>query len=166
VVSTASHEAREFGVGSGMPLRIAARKAPEAVILAVDGEAYTAASASVMATLRAQPGATLQVLGWDEAFIGVQTEDPVAYAGQLQKAVPHRRSPWKRGAQGQPAGQYSRMTRPRRAPGEGARNASSRSELCGKSVEGLHHQQIQNLRELQDPAKRRRTAAAERSAIE
>jgi DNA polymerase-4 len=82
VVSTASYEAREFGVGSGMPLRIAARKAPEAVILPVDGEAYTAASAEVMATLRAQPGATLQVLGWDEAFIGVQTEDPEAYARQ------------------------------------------------------------------------------------
>ena len=44
VVSTASYEAREFGVGSGMPLRIAARKAPDAVILPVDAEAYTAAS--------------------------------------------------------------------------------------------------------------------------
>ena len=36
VVSTASYEAREFGVGSGMPLRIAARKVPDAVILPVD----------------------------------------------------------------------------------------------------------------------------------
>lgn len=87
VVSTASYEAREFGVGSGMPLRIAARKAPDAVILPVDAEVYTAASAAVMATLRAQPGATVQVLGWDEAFIGVQTEDPEAYARQVQRAV-------------------------------------------------------------------------------
>ena len=30
VVSTASYEARAFGVGSGMPLRIAARKVPDA----------------------------------------------------------------------------------------------------------------------------------------
>jgi DNA polymerase-4 len=90
VVSTASYEAREFGVGSGMPLRIAARKAPDAVILPVDGEAYTAASAQVMATLRAQPGATVQVLGWDEAFIGVQTDDPEAYARRLQQAVLER----------------------------------------------------------------------------
>jgi DNA polymerase IV len=90
VVSTASYEAREFGVGSGMPLRIAARKAPDAVILPVDGEAYTAASAQVMATLRAQPGATVQVLGWDEAFIGVQTDDPEAYARELQRAVLER----------------------------------------------------------------------------
>ncbi|WP_308800239.1 DNA polymerase IV [Agromyces silvae] len=87
VVSTASYEAREFGVGSGMPLRIAARKAPDAVILAVDHEAYGEASDQVMATLRAQPGATVQVLGWDEAFVGVTTDDPEAYARDVQRAV-------------------------------------------------------------------------------
>ncbi|MFC0680522.1 DNA polymerase IV [Lysobacter korlensis] len=87
VVSTASYEAREFGVGSGMPLRLAARKAPEAIILPVDAEAYTAASAEVMATLRAQPGAVVQVLGWDEAFVGIQTDDPEGYARGLQRAV-------------------------------------------------------------------------------
>ncbi len=87
VVSTASYEAREFGVGSGMPLRIAARKAPEAIILPVDAEAYTAASVAVMATLRAQPGATVQVLGWDEAFIGVRTDDPESYARHVQRDV-------------------------------------------------------------------------------
>ena len=90
VVSTASYEAREFGVGSGMPLRLAARKVPEAVILPVDGAAYTAASDEVMATLRAQPRATVQVLGWDEAFIGIQTEDPEGYARQVQRAVLER----------------------------------------------------------------------------
>lgn len=90
VVSTASYEAREFGVGSGMPLRIAARKAPEAVILPVDAAAYTAASESVMATLRAQPGAVVQVLGWDEAFVGVATDDPEAYARSVQRAVLER----------------------------------------------------------------------------
>ena len=87
VVSTASYEARAFGVGSGMPLRIAARKVPDAIILPVDQEAYLAASETVMATLREQPGATVQVLGWDEAFVGVETEDPVAYAKRIQAAV-------------------------------------------------------------------------------
>ncbi|WP_354517587.1 DNA polymerase IV [Paenarthrobacter sp. 4246] len=87
VVSTASYEARAFGVGSGMPLRIAARKVPDAIILPVDQEAYLAASEVVMTTLRAQPGATVQVLGWDEAFVGVETEDPDAYARQIQAAV-------------------------------------------------------------------------------
>jgi DNA polymerase-4 len=87
VVSTASYEARAFGVGSGMPLRIAARKAPDAVILPVDADAYHAASDEVMQTLRAQEGATVQVLGWDEAFVGVTTDDPEAYARRLQEAV-------------------------------------------------------------------------------
>ncbi len=87
VVSTASYEARAFGVGSGMPLRIAARKVPDAVILPVDSEAYLAASDVVMATLRTQPGAVVQVLGWDEAFVGTQTEDPESYARSLQAAV-------------------------------------------------------------------------------
>lgn len=90
VVSTASYEARAFGVGSGMPLRIAARKIPDAVILPVDAEAYTAASEEVMETLRAQPGATVQVLGWDEAFIGVVTADPEAYAQAVRAAVLER----------------------------------------------------------------------------
>ena len=90
VVSTASYEARAFGVGSGMPLRIAARKVPDAVILPVDGETYTAASLQVMATLREQPGATVQVLGWDEAFLGIDSEDPETYARQVQRAVLER----------------------------------------------------------------------------
>ena len=46
VVSTASYEARAFGVGSGMPLRTAARKVPDAVFLPVDHAAYDAASAA------------------------------------------------------------------------------------------------------------------------
>lgn len=87
VVSTASYEARAYGVGSGMPLRIAARKVPDAVILPVDQEAYLQASAEVMGVLRSRPGAVVQVLGWDEAFVGVTSSDPEAYARQLQDAV-------------------------------------------------------------------------------
>ncbi|KQQ90956.1 DNA polymerase IV [Arthrobacter sp. Leaf137] len=87
VVSTASYEARAYGVGSGMPLRIAARKVPDAVILPVDQEAYLQASGEVMGVLRSRPGAVVQVLGWDEAFVGVQSSDPEAYARQLQDAV-------------------------------------------------------------------------------
>ena len=45
-----------------------------------------------MAALRAQPGATVQVLGWDEAFVGVETDDPEAYARMLQLAVLDRTS--------------------------------------------------------------------------
>src|SRR4051794_19374989 len=73
VVSTASYEARKFGVGSGMALRLAARKCPDAVFLPVDREAYDEASAQVMATLRSLEWGgrpvVLEVLGWDEAFL-------------------------------------------------------------------------------------------------
>ncbi|MDV7268920.1 DNA polymerase IV, partial [Rhodococcus oxybenzonivorans] len=62
VVSTASYEAREFGVGSGMPLRTAARKIPDAVFLPVDAEAYTEVSAVVMDTLR-KMDAVVEVMG-------------------------------------------------------------------------------------------------------
>jgi DNA polymerase IV len=86
VVSTASYEARTFGVRSGMPLRTAARRIPEAVFLAVDKDAYEEASAEVMAVLRAT-GAVVEVLGWDEAFLGVVTDDPEAYARDVQRRV-------------------------------------------------------------------------------
>ncbi|MGO4597618.1 DNA polymerase IV [Terrabacter sp. 2RAF25] len=86
VVSTASYEARQFGVGSGMPLRLAARKVPDAVILPVDAPAYTEASERVMETLRGL-GVVVEVLGWDEAFLGVQTDDPEAFAQRVRDAV-------------------------------------------------------------------------------
>ena len=86
VVSTASYEAREYGVHSGMPLRTAARRCPEAVFLAVDRELYEAASAKVMATLH-ELDAVVQVLGWDEAFLAAQTEDPEATAREIQQRV-------------------------------------------------------------------------------
>jgi DNA polymerase-4 len=87
VVSTASYEAREFGVSSGMPLKIAVRRCPEAVLLPVDGPAYDHASAVVMGTLKAIPGAVVEVLGWDEAFIGIETDDPEDVARRLQAEV-------------------------------------------------------------------------------
>jgi len=86
VVSTASYAAREYGVGSGMPLRTAARKCPDAVFLPVDAPAYEAASALVMEVLRSFD-VPVQVLGWDEAFMAVTTEDPEAFARDIQKAV-------------------------------------------------------------------------------
>jgi DNA polymerase-4 len=87
VVSTASYEAREHGVHSGMPLRLAHRKCPDAVILPVDHAAYDAASAVVVQTLREVPGAVVEVLGWDEAFVGVETDDPEAVARRIQGDV-------------------------------------------------------------------------------
>jgi DNA polymerase-4 len=70
-----------------MPLRVAARKAPDAVILPVDAPAYEAASTQVMSTLRGLDGAVVEVLGWDEAFVGVRTDDPQAFARRIQAEV-------------------------------------------------------------------------------
>jgi nucleotidyltransferase/DNA polymerase involved in DNA repair len=86
VVSTASYEARAFGVHSGQPLRTAARRCPDAVFLPVDRETYEAVSATVMATLR-QLGVVVEVLGWDEAFLAVETDDPEGFAAFIQERV-------------------------------------------------------------------------------
>jgi DNA polymerase-4 len=86
VVATASYEARAFGIRSGMPLGQALRRCPDAVFLASDRPAYDAASAEVMATLRTFP-ATVEVWGWDEAFLGVSTEDPEAFAREVKARV-------------------------------------------------------------------------------
>ena len=87
VVSTASYEARAYGVHSGMPLKTAVRRCPDAVLLPVDFPIYEAASAEVMATLRGLPGAVVEVLGWDEAFVGIETDDPETWARDAQAAV-------------------------------------------------------------------------------
>jgi DNA polymerase-4 len=86
VVSTASYEAREYGVRSGMPLRTAARRCPDAVFLPVDAPEYDRASVRVMETLRSLD-AVVEVLGWDEAFLGVVTDDPEGFARRVQQAV-------------------------------------------------------------------------------
>ena len=55
VVATASYEARAYGIRSGLPIRAAAKRCPDAVFLPSDPPAYDAASAQVMATLRTFP---------------------------------------------------------------------------------------------------------------
>jgi DNA polymerase-4 len=86
VVATASYEAREFGVHSGMPLRTAAKRCPDAVFLPSDPPVYDKVSERVMATLREFP-VVVEVIGWDEAFIGAHTDDPDALAADIRRAV-------------------------------------------------------------------------------
>jgi nucleotidyltransferase/DNA polymerase involved in DNA repair len=86
VVATASYEARAHGVHSGLPLRTALRRCPDAVFLPVDKAAYEAASATVMATLQ-EFDAIVEVVGWDEAFLAVETADPEAVARRIQQRV-------------------------------------------------------------------------------
>jgi len=93
VVSTANYEARRFGIRSAMPLRTAYKRAPEAVFLAVDADAYLEASRRVMNTLRTFR-AVVEVAGWDEAFMEVETEDPEGLAREVQKEVLDRTELW------------------------------------------------------------------------
>jgi DNA polymerase IV len=93
VVSTASYEARGFGVRSGMPLRTALKRCPDGVFLAVDADRYLEASRRVMGALRSFPG-LVQVLGWDEAFMAVEADDPEALAREVQRAVLERTDLW------------------------------------------------------------------------
>lgn len=86
VVATASYAARAFGVQSGLPLRTAARRCPEAVFLPSDPPAYREASARVMAVLRGL-GLVVEVFGLDEAFVGARTDDPEALAATIQATV-------------------------------------------------------------------------------
>lgn len=93
VVSTASYEARAFGVGSGMPLRTASKRCPDAVFLPVDAPTYLEASRHVMDALRSF-GFVVQEMGWDEAFIAVETQDPEALARDIQRRVHERTELW------------------------------------------------------------------------
>ena len=86
VVATASYEAREHGVHSGLPMRTAARRCPDAVFLPADRPAYEAVSAEVMTALR-ELGYVTEELGWDEAFVAAETDDPEAVAAEIQQQI-------------------------------------------------------------------------------
>jgi DNA polymerase IV len=68
VVTTASYEARRFGIGSAMPASRARRLCPEAVVVAPDFTAYRAVSQTVMALVRGQVD-RVEVVGLDEAYL-------------------------------------------------------------------------------------------------
>ncbi len=68
VVTTASYEARRFGVGSAIPASRARRLCPQAVFLEPDFAYYRSASAEVMAIVRSN-FEIVEVIGLDEAYI-------------------------------------------------------------------------------------------------
>ena len=70
VVSTASYEARVFGVHSAMPLRTAGALCPHGIFLPVDGRKYSRVSKEVLAVLR-RFTPLVQPISIDEAFLDV-----------------------------------------------------------------------------------------------
>jgi DNA polymerase-4 len=71
VVTTASYEARRYGVGSAMPASQARRLCPDAVVLAPDFATYREASTQVMDLVRAHVE-RVEVVGLDEAYLDVE----------------------------------------------------------------------------------------------
>ncbi|MDQ7842120.1 MAG: DNA polymerase IV [Armatimonadota bacterium] len=88
VVSTASYEARAYGIHSAMPLRTAYRLCPEAVFLPVDFRTYGEYSRRIMAILREYTPLVEQV-SVDEAFLDVSArpEDPLDLAETIRRRI-------------------------------------------------------------------------------
>jgi DNA polymerase-4 len=70
VVSTASYEARKYGVHSAMPLRTAYKLCPEGVFLAVDFREYSRVSEIVKSVLR-RFSPVMEDVGIDEAYLDI-----------------------------------------------------------------------------------------------
>ncbi|HEY9313404.1 DNA polymerase IV [Williamsia sp.] len=89
VVTCASYEARDQGVRAGMPLRSAFRKMPDATYLPLDHPLYDEASDEVMSTLR-DFGYPVEVIGWDEAFLGVPVDGGAVDLRELAGSIRRR----------------------------------------------------------------------------
>jgi DNA polymerase-4 len=81
VVSTASYEARRYGVRSAMPLRTAGRLCPQGIFLPVDGRKYQRVSREVMAILR-RFTPLVEPISIDEAFLDVTASEALFGDGE------------------------------------------------------------------------------------
>jgi DNA polymerase-4 len=87
VVTTASYEARRYGVGSATPASRARRLCPQAVFVPPDFDHYRARSRELMAVLRAHVE-RVEVVGLDEAYLDLSgLERPRAAAKRVKAAV-------------------------------------------------------------------------------
>jgi DNA polymerase-4 len=91
VVTAATYEARKFGVNSAMPLAIAKRRCPQAIVLEPHFDRYSHYSSMVMAICDELTPA-VERLGIDEAFLDVAGSrkhigSPIAVATLLRRRV-------------------------------------------------------------------------------
>ena len=90
VVTTASYEARRYGVDSAMPASRARALCPQAVVIAPDFEAYRATSSEVWTLVRERVG-VVQQTGIDEAYLDLSQEPlPVALLRTIVRDVTER----------------------------------------------------------------------------
>jgi DNA polymerase-4 len=88
VVSTASYEARAYGIHSAMPLRTALKRCPHAVFLPVDFTAYRDFSGRLMRLLH-DYSPLVEPMSLDEAYVDVSNrdEDPVHLAAAIKQRI-------------------------------------------------------------------------------
>ena len=87
VVTTASYEARKFGVGSAIPASRARRLCPDGIFLAPDFVYYRQVSREVMSLVR-DAADTVEVVGLDEAYLDLsQQPAPRAQMRALALAI-------------------------------------------------------------------------------
>jgi DNA polymerase-4 len=88
VVSTASYEARKFGIHSAMPLRIALKLCPGAVFLPVDHKEYSRVSTQVKIILK-ELSPIMEDGGIDEAYLDITSseESSEAIARRIQDRI-------------------------------------------------------------------------------
>jgi len=87
VVTTASYEARRYGVGSAMPAARARRLCPDGIYLPPDFPYYRDASRQVMALVR-ETASTIEVIGLDEAYLDLSgLPAPHAEMRRLARAI-------------------------------------------------------------------------------
>jgi DNA polymerase-4 len=87
VVTTASYEARKYGVHSALPMVTARRRCPQLTVLPVDMELYRRGSRKVMETLR-EFSETVEVVGMDEAYVDLSGSPvPQSRAREIKRRV-------------------------------------------------------------------------------
>src|SRR5690348_8733417 len=90
VVTTASYEARKFGVGSAIPASRARRLCPDGIFLTPDFPYYREVSRQLMAIVRSHVE-TVEVVGLDEAYLEL-TGLPAPHAEMRRIGVEIERS--------------------------------------------------------------------------
>jgi DNA polymerase-4 len=88
VVSTASYEARKYGIHSAMPLRTAHKLCPHAVFLPVDYEEYARVSGIIKNILR-EISPIMEDVGIDEAFLDLSGSEtpPEEISREIKKRI-------------------------------------------------------------------------------
>jgi DNA polymerase IV len=92
VVTTASYEARRYGVGSAIPVSLAMRRCPDAIRLPFDMAHYRERSAEVM-KLIGELGVPTEPVSLDEVYLDLSgVTDPVARMSGLVRRIRERLS--------------------------------------------------------------------------